>query len=46
MAKDRINSKIVKILDEWTDFFTNKHYLFIEIKDNYVLVELELNWKK
>lgn len=46
MPKNRINSKVVKILDEWTDFSTNKHYLFMEIKGNFILTEITLDWKK
>ena len=45
MKKPRINSEL-KIIDEWTDLFKNKHYLLVEIKDNFILIEVELNWKE
>ena len=43
--KERINSKL-QILDEWSDLFKNKHYILAEIKDNLLLIQIELNWKE
>ena len=43
--KPRINSEL-QIIDEWSDLFKNKHYILAEIKDNFILIEIELNWNE
>ena len=43
--KPRVNMNI-KVIDEWTDLFKNKHYILWDIEDNFILTEIELNWKK
>ena len=44
MSKNPKVHKVVKIIDEWTDFYTNKHYLLLEIEGIIILNTIELNW--
>lgn len=43
--KDRINSKL-QLIDEWTNLFTNRHYVLFEIEGNIILSEIILDWKE
>jgi hypothetical protein len=39
-------NKHIQIISEWTDFFTNKHYMLLVIEGHLMLEEIEMNWRE